>query len=193
MRGIGAAGVALSWCLVAGCTGQDPPPSTATFTTTDATVSETSAATTAPTTSVPPGAPGLPDAARQQTPEGAEAFVRHWFDTLEYSWEVMDSAPIRQLGECLTCLAFADTIDSVRDRGNVLDGGDLTINSVDANQSPGISNSVLVALSAMEQREVSPSGTTISVIDPGTPGIQFLFDLEGGGPEWVVIAIREVA
>lgn len=190
-----AARAALTLCVMvlAGCSGEPeeqpldslPPPPT-----TSAPAPTTSEP--APTTSAAPtGAPALPPEASEQTPEGAAAFVQHWFDTLEYSWNAMDSAPLRELGECATCIAFADTIDSVVQRGNHLEGNEVTVRNLSPNAVLGDGSTSVVALfDAPAQSEVDPQGTVVEVIESAVADIQYLFDLSWSGSTWVVAAIR---
>ncbi len=178
-------------CLVSGCNGGDPPPSNPTVTTSTSAVATTTAA---PSTTAPPtGAPVLPDAARQQTPEGAEAFVRHWYATLEYSWSVMQSAPIRTLGECLSCANYADTIDAVAADGKRIVGGDITVNLADGTVT-GQSTAATVAavISASEQTVQDSAGAQVAVLSEALANSQFLFDLSWQADTWSVTSIRIV-
>ncbi|MBA2417245.1 MAG: hypothetical protein H0V64_15440, partial [Geodermatophilaceae bacterium] len=73
--------------LMVGCTGEDPAaglPSSAPSSTpsSTATTAEVVPETSVPTTPVVTGAPALPAEAQEQTPDGAAAFVQHWYDTL---------------------------------------------------------------------------------------------------------------
>ncbi len=178
--------------LMVGCTGEDPaaglPSSTPSST---ATTAEVVPETSVPTTPVVTGAPALPAEAQEQTPDGAAAFVQHWYDTLEYSWEVMDSAPIRALGECLTCIEFADTIDSVAGRGNHLAGNQVTVRNLSPNAvlEDG-STSVAALFDAPAQSEVDPQGVPVAVVEGAVSNIQYLFDLAWDGATWTVTSIR---
>lgn len=176
-------------CLVSGCSGGDPPPSNPTVTTSTSAVSTTTAA---PSTTVPPtGAPVLPDAARQQTPAGAEAFVRHWYATLEYSWSVMDSTPLRALGDCLSCENFAGTIDTVAAEGNRLSGGDVTLSTVDPSaDASGSDTTVLTAVSFAKQTIVAPDGSE-ELLGEASGEVQFIFELDWMSA-WTVGEIRIV-
>ncbi|MDQ3463346.1 MAG: DUF6318 family protein [Actinomycetota bacterium] len=139
------------------------------------------------------GAPALPAEAQEQTPDGAAAFVQHWYDTLEYSWEVMDSAPIRALGECLSCDNLAETIDSVAADGDRLEGGDLTIRSLEPNSlSNDGSTTVNTLVSSAEQRIVAPDGSTREVLGQAQENLQFFFDLGWIESTWAVTSIRIV-
>lgn len=178
--------------VVGGCSGEDPPASLPPSTPASTPVAST---TTPPSTSaVPSGAPTLPPAAQEQTPEGAAAFVQHWFDTLTYSWDVMQSAPLRNLGECLTCVEFAKTIDRVVADGNHLQGNKVTVRNLSPNEvlADG-SSSVLALFDAPAQTEVDPQGAVVKVIEGAVTDIQYFFDLEWVSSRWAVTSIRLVA
>lgn len=193
---IGAAGAALLTSLLVGCSGQDPPPSEPPPLTSGTTTSSAPASispTPPSSTTEPSGAPVLPDAAKAHTPAGAEAFVRYWYDTLQYSWDVMDSAPIQTLGDCLSCNNIADTIDTVAADGNRLEGGEIRIRAVDGQTSSDQTTATVDSLvSSAEQRIVAPDGTS-KVLGEAKPQLEFFFDLAWTrGPAWVVTAIRIV-
>ncbi|MCW2836497.1 MAG: hypothetical protein JWQ15_611, partial [Marmoricola sp.] len=62
--------------------------------------------------SATPGAPVMPAAARAKTKAGAEAFVRHYVDVLNYAGLSGDTQPLRRLhiSICTRCEAIADGI-----------------------------------------------------------------------------------
>ena len=193
MSGRAPAGVAVVLlALMVGCTSEDPPaglPPSASSTTETPTVTTTPA----PTTPAETGAPTVPPVAQQQTPDGAAAFIQHYYVILEYSWSVMDSAPLRALGDCLSCNNLSETIDSVAADGDRLEGGDVTIRSVQPNAvaSDG-STTVDTLVSSAEQRIVAPDGTTRQVLGEAQESLQFFFDLGWAGSTWTVTSIRIV-
>jgi hypothetical protein len=62
--------------------------------------------------------PVLPEAARQNTKEGFEAFTQYWFDTITYGLETGDSEPLREvsLPDCKMCNGY------IADAGQVARG-----------------------------------------------------------------------
>jgi hypothetical protein len=64
--------------------------------------------------------PVLPDAARQNTAEGFEAFTQYWFDTITYGLETGDGEPLRliSLPDCKMCNNYIADADKVA-RGEV--------------------------------------------------------------------------
>lgn len=148
-----------------------------------------------PTTSAAPtGAPTVPAAAQQQTPDGAAAFVQYWFDTLTYSWDVMQSEPLLSLGECLTCSEFAQTIDGVAAKGNHLEGNEVAVRNLSPNAvlADG-SSSVLALFDAPPQNEVDPQGAVVEVIEGAVTDIQYFFDLAWATGGWTVTSIRLIS
>ncbi len=178
-------------CLVSGCSGGDPPPSNPTVTTSTSGVATTTAA---PSTTIPPtGAPVLPDAARQQSPEGAEAFVRHWFDVSTYAFANLDSAALLALGDCLTCTALAGTLDEIASRGNRLDGGAADVMSVtSAPITAEATATVNASFVAAEAREISPEGSVVAVVDPGG-NAGYVFTLRWTSDTWMADSIQLAA
>ena len=77
-----------------------------------------------------PAPPELPQAATQQTPEGAAAFASWWFDTLNYATATGDTGPLTsssQLTTCESCTSYIDDIDNT-----YVEGGRFTGSSVAA-------------------------------------------------------------
>ena len=77
-----------------------------------------------------PVPPELPQAATQQTPEGAAAFATWWFDTLNYATATGDTAQLTsssQLTTCESCTTYIDDIDNT-----YVEGGRFTGSSVAA-------------------------------------------------------------
>lgn len=109
--------------VAGGCTGggsDSAPPPTAPPSTSD---------TAAPTTSSPPATTGsvdsdIPAAARANTPEGAEAFVRYFVEQVNRSWQTANSELVRPLAsdECTSCTAFMGTADEYKRLGHHYDG-----------------------------------------------------------------------
>jgi hypothetical protein len=69
-------------------------------------------------------APSMPPAAKGTSEASAEAFVRYWIDTLNFSGPHLDSSALRALSKtsCRDCDAIADFIDSVARQGGSITG-----------------------------------------------------------------------
>lgn len=70
--------------------------------------------------------PELPDAAREQTPEGAEATLEYWWDALDYLYLTNDPAPLLKISgtDCVMCKHFQEVVPEAlsEDRWYVIDG-----------------------------------------------------------------------
>lgn len=179
VRRAGAAVVLIGCIALSACTSTDAEPTVPSAPTTVSTTSSSST-TAPPATATPTGAPLLPDAARQQTPEGAEAFVRHWFDLFNYSFTALDSAALLSAGNCLTCQQLAKTIDEVAARGHTLTGGQAVVSTVDpaANITEG-GTTVTVAFASTSAQELGVDGALVEEVDPGGSAV-YLFTLTWG-------------
>lgn len=112
-------------------TSAPPPPDTETETAT-----ETAETTASPTTEAG-GPPELPAEAKEQTEAGAEAFVAHYFDLLNYGTMTPDADALVNTGtpQCQTCLAFQDSLDTLVENGWRSDGPSVDLLSASATQT----------------------------------------------------------
>jgi hypothetical protein len=104
-----ALAVAAGLLLATGCTGSDDA-ATSPTTAATATASPTAEATDSPTTETPEptdtsALPPLPDAATENTPEGAEAFIRYYFDVVNMLHRQPQTGVLEDLTdpECQSC------------------------------------------------------------------------------------------
>ncbi|MGY1826969.1 DUF6318 family protein [Blastococcus sp. SYSU DS0541] len=75
----------------------------------------------------------MPDEAREQTADGAEAFVRYYVDLINRTSTVMDAGPLRQLSDgCRDCDRIASSTEEAASAGQDYEGGELTIIEVGA-------------------------------------------------------------
>lgn len=102
--------LALTAVLLVGCSG-DPEPK------------EPDASAAPDSTATPPP---LPEAATQETAEGAEAFVNHYLNVLNYAAHTGDTAALRSLSdsECGSCNNYLDVVDATHAAGGGYTGGD---------------------------------------------------------------------
>jgi len=97
--------------LVSGCGGDDPLP-------TEPPPSPSSTSTTR-------AAPELPDAAMEDSKEGAVAFVRHYVDLINYAQETGDTAALAAASaeQCDECTRVASAISKLYSAGGHIEGG----------------------------------------------------------------------
>ena len=89
---------------------------------------------TSPTASPTPQPPAMPEAARAHTPEGAEAFVRHFWAVVDYAGTTLDAAPLKSLirDDCLGCQGVIDLITELREGGGTLVGSHSRLSNIQA-------------------------------------------------------------
>lgn len=115
--------LALAAVLLAGCSG-DPEPKEP-----DSTTSPS------PTTTPPP----LPEAATQETAEGAATFVDHYLDVLNYAAHSGDTDALRRISDpdCAGCVTYANQFEERRDAGGSREGGVWSVGEVRISQFGG--------------------------------------------------------
>ena len=108
--------IALLGCVLAGCSdaASDDP---------------TTTPTESPTSSerdVIASVPTLPPAARKDTLKGAEAFIRHYIELLNYASDTGDTKPLRSMSSagCNGCYDYVDLYERIYSHGGYLRGGD---------------------------------------------------------------------
>lgn len=107
--------------LLGGCTDDDPVPKMPDSSSPSSPTTETSTAA--------PVEPTLPPEAEGKGPKAAEAFVRHYYDTVNYAQTTGDTKHLRSLGAvmCDACNGGADAIDRIKGEGGTIEGGDYTV------------------------------------------------------------------
>lgn len=108
--------------LLAACSEAEPTPQMP-----DPTPTESS-----PTASVTgPVEPTLPPEAEGDSIEAAEAFVSHFYATIDYAQATGDTAALRKLGapSCAACKGGADIIERVYREGGTITGGEHVVES----------------------------------------------------------------
>lgn len=74
----------------------------------------------------------MPAAAQGTSPAAAKAFVRHYFDTINYAAATGDTGALRSLGteECVSCEAIATNIERIYRSGGRMDSHGWTVRLV---------------------------------------------------------------
>jgi len=113
-------GIALAAVLLLGACSGDPSPKEPTETASKPT--PTSTATL----------PAMPDQAKEDSKEGAAAFVDHWIQVLNYSMATGDVRELSRLShdDCAGCREYIDAIRTMYQSGGYRNGGDWDIDSV---------------------------------------------------------------
>lgn len=163
--GAGALFVAAALGLT-GCAGGAPAdPGTTSPPTTDGATS-TPSATPTPTPSAvykPADASGpaqnvpvplLPEVAKTETKEGAEAFTKYWFSVLSYAYETGDTTTLSKLskGGCAFCQGLVDDIETAWAEGKWISGGQIEVPAATA--KPSTDGSMQVVLQVLQKELV---------------------------------------
>ncbi|WP_298991088.1 DUF6318 family protein [uncultured Pseudokineococcus sp.] len=171
MRFLVPAAAAATLLALAGCSDPEPGsplPTGAPAETSTTTVAPSPTATATPTDGTPdPGAaPTLSPEATTNDAAGAEAFVRYWYDSLNYAIRTGDTAPVREaslLPECVECEALAASVESAYDAGGSLVGGRADVVEAIA-PTPDGSGAVLLSVVVQQQplQRIDGAGDVVS-------------------------------
>lgn len=84
---------------------------------------------TSPTASPTPQPPAMPEAARAHTPEGAEAFVRHFWAVVDYASANLDPDAVQDLvlESCTGCQGGIASLEEIRRNDGRVNGGATTL------------------------------------------------------------------
>ncbi|WP_413250012.1 DUF6318 family protein [Sinomonas flava] len=120
----------------------------------------TPASSTAPARNVP--VPALPEAAKQNTREGFEAFVRHYIDLLDYAYQTGDTKPAlaAAASDCTMCNTITGDVTKTYAAGKWIVGGDLTLEDYASDGTPDIDEIwfAYVKIKQLPFTDFSPAG-----------------------------------
>lgn len=192
LRGVPWAAILLVGALLlSACTGDEPEPtgSTSSSSPTSEPPSETATAEPIPTSTVPE----MPQAATVGDAAGAEAFVRHWIELLNYAYATNDLGPVTAISDA-QCDACSSIFSVIRRRASVdqrLEGGLIEVVSV---RSPPPDDTGLVGVSVRfvqgDGTEIGSDGSSEAVegSEPDNYGFALIFEegawtMAGAGSE----------
>lgn len=152
--------------LLAGCSGGAPADPGTSSPTAAASTSPSATPTPTPTPSAvykPADASGpaqnvpvpvLPEVAKTETKEGAEAFTKYWFSVLSYACETGDTVALSKLSkaECIFCQGLVDDIEAAWAEGKWISGGQIDIPVATA--KPSTNGSMQVILQVLQKELV---------------------------------------
>jgi hypothetical protein len=169
MRRLIPASVAV-FVLLAGCSGgDDPEPKLA------PTDSSSAASTTAPPptpTPTRPVEPSLPSEAQGEDAAAAEAFVRFYWEMVNYAQATGDSQALaRQSSDsCVGCQAAIELVSEVYGSGGSILGGESTVSNVESRELRAGNKVIFEVLFDVTStpQEVDRSGTRNDETYPGT-------------------------
>lgn len=135
----------------------------------------------------------MPSEAAAETPEGAAAFARYYFEMLNHAFRTGDAGGVKRLSEpgCEGCNNLIGAIEKEGKPGERVEGGDYSIVYA---ESPPIENGDVVVEVRYALAEVLVTATDGRVIEtiPANPGIDAQLRLIRNGETWLVRGFRNV-
>ncbi|MFF0903548.1 UNVERIFIED_CONTAM: DUF6318 family protein [Kocuria sp. CPCC 205316] len=204
--GTAIGGVVLTGLLLTGCGTDDDvaatPPSSAASSAAATSAEPSSGATPAdyvpasldgPAQNVPK--PVMPDLARQESREGAQAFLDYWSDAMWYAYQTGDTTFARDITSdaCEACLAELDDLEAVYGEGNWTIGGRESIQIAQAEffrAADGVYKPVVIY-----KREPGQlvSDAAIEIDAPGEPRDESVLYLDFSDGSWIYITLAPIA
>lgn len=191
MRRLLPVGLVVVLGLIAGCSDDDPEPKVA-----DPTDSSSAASTGSPTPDPSPSptapvAPTLPAEAQGTDAAAAEAFVRFYWETVNYAQATGDTESLRQLGDnsCSACTSGADGIEETFQGGGSILGGEVLVSRATARRVTsrvGAAFAVNVEASTRPQVVRAPDGSS-QKFEGGESAFQFILRVLDGA--WSVMRL----
>ena len=172
---------------VAGCSGDDPAPTTVPTAPSSAGTSEPAPTTPAATTPPPspgPTPPPQPALSRQDSPAGAESFARHYIEVLDYASHTGDTSNLQRLGDCGTCIAQAQGIKEFFAAGGSVVGGQIVIKDSDVVRFVSSAALVNVVYDQAAGKTIPGSGPTEAT--PALKSETFTLTLARTADSWTV-------
>ncbi|ADX72095.1 hypothetical protein Asphe3_09040 [Pseudarthrobacter phenanthrenivorans Sphe3] len=131
--------------------------------------------------------PVLPEVAKTETKEGAEAFAKHWFSVLSYSYETGDTAELSELSkpECSFCRGLIDDIEAAWAESKWITGGQIEVPVATAKPSTDGTTQVVLQVLQTELVIHNQDGSPYQEKTPATnAGSVAMVKFADGG--WVV-------
>ena len=179
VRRIALAALALP-LLLAGCADDDPVPKIPDTSTPTASVTETS----------DPVEPTLPPEAEGKGNEAAEAFVRYYYETVDYAQATGDTNGLRMLAgpECDACRGGADAIDEIDGQRGTIEGGKHTVDSCVLTGRRGVpgEGAIYYATVRVSHTDQVVQGTKKLDGNYGAGSDELRFELVRGETGWLV-------
>jgi hypothetical protein len=201
------AGVVAGSLLLAGCSGGAPAdPGSA-----SPTAAESASASATPTPTPTPSAvykpadasgpaqnvpvPVLPEVAKTETKEGAEAFAKYWFSVLSYAYETGDVALFESIEppSCAACQKVKEVIRDWHSEGRWLIGGTLTTPVAETTFVQDEDGKYDVAVQVrQEPLSYMRADGSVARTDPQKPDQGNLLILTRDNNEWSVIELGSI-
>lgn len=193
--------------LLAGCSGGAPADPGTSSPTAAASTSPSATPTPTPTPSAvykPADASGpaqnvpvpvLPEVAKTETKEGAEAFTKYWFSVLSYAYETGDLALFESAAPnpCEACEKVSKVIKDWHSEGRWLVGGTLSTPVTNTTFTKGQNATYQVAVQVhQEPLSYMRANGTVARTDPQSPDQGNLLILAYGENGWSVVELGSI-
>ncbi|MGZ6793284.1 MAG: DUF6318 family protein [Mycobacteriales bacterium] len=129
----------------------------------------------------------MPPAALAQTQQGADAFVRYFFQQMNVAFSRSDPNLISSLqnGHCVTCDNYEKALASARDGGRYIRGDSFTVADVAAAPPQGDAAQVEVFGSVPARAQVDGSGRVVEALK-AVARFHLIVTVQRGAAGWLV-------
>lgn len=181
------------------CSGGDPAPTVTTPPTGASSTSSTSTAAPTTTTPTPSTTPSvdpvlakIPAQARTNTKDGAGAFARFYFGTLNAAFRSGDRTLLAALAlpDCKTCAAFTQGVEDLADKNRRYDGDLVKVTSASSLSFSAGSKRVLLEIDQQSVPILDKSGARVDETPAGQAS--FIATLEFRAGRWFVERLQKV-
>lgn len=171
-------------------------PTVATAPTLASTTAPTTSTSSAPPTTATAGSstsaalakPEMPAVAAKRTPEGAEAFVRHYIAALNFAWQAPEGSvlPPLYVPECSTCKGHQENAESLGKNGQRYRDAPFTLSRLRHVSSSGSEERVGALVRQRATAIIDGTGKDIEKIPKDSFSLAFMLKWEG---KWVIFDI----
>jgi len=150
-----------------------------------------------PSTSTSPSAApssAVPASAQAETPQGAAAFARFFYEQVALGFQTQNPDLVRQISlpSCESCNRYVQSITSVREQDLRVEGGDFTILFAEApSAETGGRARVDVAWNFAEVKYYDATGALVNT-GPAVAGVEETMQLVRREGSWVVESLVQV-
>ncbi|TQJ35468.1 DUF6318 family protein [Arthrobacter sp. SLBN-122] len=140
--------------------------------------------------------PVLPEVAKTETKEGAEAFTKYWFSVLSYAYETGDLGLFESIAPnpCEACQKVSKVIKDWHSEGRWLVGGTLSTPVTNSTFTKGQNATYQVAVQVhQEPLSYMRADGTVARTDPQAPDQGNLLILTYGEDGWSVVELGSIA
>ncbi|BCW81662.1 DUF6318 family protein [Arthrobacter sp. NicSoilC5] len=139
--------------------------------------------------------PVLPEVAKTETKEGAEAFTKHWFAVLSYAYETGDAASFESIAPspCEACQKVSKVIKDWHSEGRWLVGGKLSTPVANTTFTKGKNGTYQVAAQVHQDPLIyMRADGTVARTDPQAPDQGNLLVLSYADGKWSVVELGNI-